>query len=119
MNKVYLIPQNEAEYQAYIGPDTPTADAVCLTQEGSYPVDIYSWRYDINMNRVYEIERCDTRQQLLEHLNWCGHAHNGIRKLWEFDSQSNLTQSVYDLFQAGYDYIASIPDGEWWKEDTE
>ena len=99
-NNVYLIPHEDATYEACISPIAPSQNAVFLTGEGKYPVNCYYSRLDANGSAVYEMYRCSHRNELVDSLNYSGQAFHTIRFLWEFDSHRAVRHEAWAIFNA-------------------
>lgn len=113
MNNVYLIPHDDATYEACIAPVAPTESAVFLTTEGEYPVECYYRRLDMNGSSVYESYVCANRDELLAGLNYNGKAFHAIRALWDFDSVKAEYHDAWTIFNAGYYADMKIISEEW------
>lgn len=62
----------------------PFGNAVCLCDEGSYPVTYIYHRTDINGSGVYSSNTCHDRKQLKAALKWHDKARHTIIKIWTY-----------------------------------
>jgi hypothetical protein len=97
---VYLVPTENATYQARIWNELPTENAILLIKEGGYPVSIWSNRYDTNMSYTPHFELAYGRDELVYKLNNLGQHGGTIQKLWQYDASKDPDSDVADLFQS-------------------
>lgn len=62
----------------------PFGNAVCLCDEGSYPVTYTYFRMDVNGSGVYDSCTCHDRKQLLSLLKWHAKAGHEIASIWTY-----------------------------------
>lgn len=104
-NNVYLIPSANYEYTACISPNPPTSDAICLTEEGSYPTTYYYRRSDLNGDANIGMYECANQEELIQALNWNGVCHHIILLLWDFDYDKTTNFVVLKLFKDSYESL--------------
>ena len=100
--KVYLIPDKEDTYRACIAIEPPAENAIFLVDEGTYPVEYFYRRNDLNGCSTYMMVECTTREELSEALNWNGKCRHRVVSLWDFDYNKTDNEPVLRLFYFAY-----------------
>lgn len=107
-NNVYLIPQDNGRYEAFIGAIPPHEDAVLLTAEGEYPVDYYYCRYDVFANPIYQLTQCVNQEDLISSLNWSGRCYHRVRTLWDYDDVETENARIHQIFSDGFSQLQKV-----------
>ena len=84
-DRLYLSIDSDKIWSANFADHAPSADAAPFVKEGSYPVELFFARTDVNGSRIVEMDTCNNREALLESLNWCGKCGYSLLELWDFD----------------------------------
>lgn len=116
MNNVYLIPHANGTYEAAITSMTPSENAVLLTAEGEYPVEVYYYRFDANGDSILEKTDYANSKDLIYGLKGHGNAFHVLRGLWDFDSYKELPDGVSAILNAAYEKSMEIVAR--WAEDV-
>lgn len=107
---VYLIPGKDATYRACVAPTPPTDNAIYFVTEGTYPVEYYYHRSDLNGSTVVMLCECANREELITALNWNGECYHIVRSLWDFDLYKMDNEELSKLFDAAYCNLMDIID---------
>ena len=95
---VYLIPDEDSTYVSCISDDAPSTEAVFLVKEGSYPVEAWYKRHDLNMDAMLYAETINNRDALIEFLDFQGQCRNEIVRMWNFYTYDNSLVEIHRLF---------------------
>ena len=101
MEKVYLIGKEDGFWSAVVDERAPNDKAVEFVAEGTYPVQVYYSRTDINGSGVYEMDECASREDLVRSLNFIGECGAVVRSLWDYDINKTLSENVWAIFEKG------------------
>ena len=101
-SKIYMRALPDGKWTAYVCPQKHAEKLgyIFITDEGSYPVNLYYARYDIMGSKVVEMRVCYNRRELLEMLDWCGKCRTRILKLWEHDLDHASDPKLFELYRA-------------------
>lgn len=101
-NYVYLVPLSNGTYVPYIEETAPCKEAVLLTREGDYPVDVGIINYDAyGCGESFE-HTVNNRSELLSELLQCGQICCALWKLWDYDVDRGYSDDIGDLFDLVY-----------------
>lgn len=101
--KVYLVPNTDGTWKTMITDTLPTSDAAVITTEGTYPVDIYYHRIDLNGSCTLEKECCQTREELTSTLDWLGKCGSAPLSFWTFDHNAPMDGALIEILNNSYD----------------
>lgn len=101
-SRIYLIPGSDGTWSAASAADARASSGVFFVKEGSYPVDLYYSRLDLNGSSTMEKETCPDQKTLLEALNWIGKCGHLPEALWGFDVDHPMSKELKDVFTASY-----------------
>lgn len=105
---IYLSPVEPHSWSASVSFAPPSADAIKLTAEQIYPVEMMYRRADINGSWCYESDTCQNQKELLDALNWCGTCRWQVLDLWDFDLYECQDESIWTLFNDASAYRAQL-----------
>ena len=97
-NNVYLIPCGDRAYHCTVSETPPTPSAIFMVAEGSYPVELWWIRHDLNMCRIWEMQICESREELVELLDFLGKCGNNVEYLWEYEDRTTSNTEITRLF---------------------
>lgn len=101
-NNVYLVPWSNGTYVPYIEPTAPSDEAILLTKEGDYPVDLGIMNFDAyGCGETFE-HTINSRAELLNELLLCGQMCCALAKLWDYDVDRDYSDDIGNLFDAVY-----------------
>ena len=102
MNNVYLIPCGDRAYcsQVSIYPSNPSA--IFMVAEGTYPVELWWSKHALNMCREWASETCESREALIEALNFLGKCGHNVETLWDYNDSTTTNAEITRLFDACY-----------------
>jgi hypothetical protein len=95
---IYLLPAEDATYISCISDDAPSADAIFLVKEGSYPTEAWHKRHDLNMDSLLMTDCIENRNALIEYLDFQGQCRNEIVRLWGFYTYDSSLVQLHRLF---------------------
>lgn len=98
---IALTTNADRTWSAGITQDISHNHAVPLTAEGSYPVELFYRRTDMNGSSVFESETCPNRDTLLQTLNWLGKCGFVPLELWNYDIEKTDDTALLAIFQQG------------------
>lgn len=101
-SRICLFPGSDGTWSAASAADAQASSGVFFVQEGSYPVDLYYSRLDLNGSSTMEKETCPDQKTLLEALNWIGKCGHLPEALWGFDVDHPMSKELKDVFTASY-----------------
>ena len=102
-NNVYLIPCDDRAYYSQVSIDSPSPSAIFMVAEGTYPVEVWWSRHDLNMCREWASETCESREELIEVLNFLGKCGHNIETLWDYNDRTTTNAELTRLFDVCYD----------------
>ena len=102
-NNVYLIPCGDRAYHSTISETPPTSSAIFMVAEGSYPVELWWIRHDLNMCRILEMKICESREELVELLDFLGKCGNNVEHLWEYEDRTTSNTEISRLFDVCFE----------------
>ena len=74
-----------------------------MVAEGTYPVEVWWSRHDLNMCREWASETCESREELIELLNFLGKCGHNIETLWGYNDRTTTNAELTRLFDVCYD----------------
>lgn len=102
-DKVYLVPNADGTWKTIITNTPPTSDAALISNEGTYPVDVYYYRSDLNGSSTLEKDCCQTREELIHLLDWLSQCGSLPRSFWSFDYHSPIDSTLNKILNSSYD----------------
>lgn len=102
MDSIYLAPGPDFTWRAYISAEKPQPDAALLTAEHDYPVEVFYTRTDLNGSTIYELETCQSREELLNHLTWIGKCRYSLSQIWDFDENQEHSKAIDRILDDSY-----------------
>ena len=105
---VYLVPNSDDTWTTKVSDTLPVPGAAALCKEGTYPVDVYYSRMDLNGSRVYEQDICQNREELLQSLNWIGRCGYVPLSVWEYQVEKPMENVLSDILDKAYDRGAKL-----------
>lgn len=102
-NNVYLLPCDDRAYYSQVTTDSPSPSAIFMVAEGTYPVEMWWSRHDLNMCREWASEACESREELIEVLNFLGKCGHNIETLWDYNDRTTTNAELTRLFDVCYD----------------
>lgn len=100
-DNIYLKMNENREWSAMVGTESPCEGAVLFVEEQDYPVDIVYYRTDINGSSSMEVDLCRNREELLKSLNWIGACGYVPVQVWDYDMDKCDNRELVDIFHAG------------------
>lgn len=101
-NNVYLVPLSNGTYVPYIEPTAPSDEAILLTKEGDYPVDLGIINFDVyGCGETFE-RTINSRAELLNELLLCGQMCCALANLWDYDVDRGYSDDIGNLFDTVY-----------------
>ena len=77
-------------------------DAIFMVAEGTYPVELWWSKHDLNMCREWASETCESREALIEALNFLGKCGHNVETLWDYNDSTTTNAEITRLFDACY-----------------
>ena len=118
INNVFLVPDKNQFWSAVISVQPPASNAVLLTAEESYPIELFYERLDLNGSGITDGYICHDRSELLETLNWIGQCGHTPLSLWNFDIDKPMEAGLHALLETAYRKKCSLIQSVDW-ETTE
>lgn len=106
--KVYLIPDEDSTYVSCVSTDAPSDDAIFLVEEGTYPVEAWHERHDLNMDRLLMREEINNRDELIQYLDFIGAGRHALLNLWDYDINVDASDELLHLFDVCYKRMAEL-----------
>lgn len=103
MANVYLFPHGDREYHACIAENPAEESAILMVEEGSYPVEVWWTRHDMNMDRLWASEVCENREDLVKLLDFLGECGHVIEELWTYKDKESTNEALAHLFDICYE----------------
>lgn len=94
---LYLVPLENC-YLAQLDMTAPSKDAVKLTAEGQYPVELTYCRYDLNGSDVTEAVTCDDAKDLLRIIDWIGAVNALVLQVWDFQYPRDTSEDLQSIY---------------------
>lgn len=101
-NKIYLTAKEDYSWSAKIVGEKPSAEAVELCSEQTYPVHVFYDRTDINGSSNLERDICKDRESLVSSLNWIGKCGYPLLEIWDFNIDKQISNELSQLFLNSY-----------------
>ena len=101
-NHVYLFPFGDRAYHSAIAPAPPTPQAIFLTEEGSYPTEVWWQRHDLNLDSIWCSQQVNGPQELVDLLDFLGECGHVIDSLWDHRDIYCGDAALLDLFETCY-----------------
>ena len=101
-NNVYLIPCGDRTYCSQVSIYPPNPSAIFMVAEGTYPVELWWSKHDLNMCREWASETCESREALIEALNFLGKCGHNVETLWDYNDSTTTNAEITRLFDACY-----------------
>ena len=101
-NNVYLIPCGDRAYCSQVSIYPPTPSAIFMVAEGTYPVELWWSKHDLNMCREWASETCESREALIEALNFLGKCGHNVETLWDYNDSTTTNAEITRLFDVCY-----------------
>lgn len=102
-NNVYLIPCGDRAYYAQVSTNSPSPSAIFMVAEGNYPVEMWWSRHNLNMCRLWATETCNSREDLIDTLNFLGKCGHNVETLWDYDDKTTTNAKITELFDVCYE----------------
>lgn len=99
---LFILKANEDRtWSVSVSTTTDAVEGIPFVEEKDYPVRFYFRRTDMNGSGVVEAETYNTREDLLQALNWMGKAGFVPLELWDFDVETTNNEPLMAAFHAG------------------
>ena len=102
-NTVYLVPNSDDTWITKVADAKPAPTAAALCIEGTYPVNLYYSRTDLNGSSTLERDNCQNREELMHTLNWIGECGYVPLSVWEYHAEKPMENSLANILNKAYD----------------
>jgi len=101
-SKIYISQNEDNTWFASVSDGDILGIGTELTAEREYPVKVYYSRMDVMGNNLYDMDKCNNREELLETLNWIGLACYTLHGVWDFNLHNEISPELNIIFNNSF-----------------